>query len=127
MRYRNHNGNLFGYLEEATRSTSYAASIKPYERTRNGRGAWQALNTQHTGEDKCKAMLKLAVTYVTTTKWDGNTSISLERHVNNPRKAYIDMESAAKHITFQLPDGRTRVQNLLDSTEECKDPKFLAQ
>ena len=37
------------------------------------------------------------------------------------------MESAAEHITFQLPDGRTRVQNLLDLTEECKDPKFLAQ
>ena len=72
-------------------------------------------------------MMKIAVTYVKTTKWYGKTSISLERHVNNARKAYIDMESAAKHITFQLPDGRTRVQNLLDSTEECKDPKFLAQ
>ena len=72
-------------------------------------------------------MLKLAVAYLKTTKWDGNTSISLERHMNNARKVYIDMESAAKHITFQLPDGRTRVQNLLDLTEECKGPKFLAQ
>ena len=37
------------------------------------------------------------------------------------------MESVAEHITFQLPDGRSRLQNLLDLTEECKDPKFLAQ
>ena len=47
--------------------------------------------------------------------------------MNNSRKVYINMESVAEHITFQLPDGRTRLQNLLDSTEECKDPKFLAQ
>ena len=47
--------------------------------------------------------------------------------MNNSRKVYINMESVAEHITFQLPDGRTRLQNLLDLTEECKDPKFLAQ
>ena len=31
---------VFYYLEEATRGISYAASIKPYQRSKNGRESW---------------------------------------------------------------------------------------
>ena len=41
--YKGDNAKVYYYLEEATRSTSYAASIKPYQRGKDGRGAWEAL------------------------------------------------------------------------------------
>ena len=42
--YQEDNSGVYYKLEEATRATSYAASIKPYQRTKNGRGAWLALS-----------------------------------------------------------------------------------
>ena len=37
--YDDDNGKVYHYLEEVTCSTSYAASLKPFQRSRNGRGA----------------------------------------------------------------------------------------
>ena len=45
-------------LEEATCSTSYAASIKPFQRMKNGRGALQALTNQYAGNDKWEAEIR---------------------------------------------------------------------
>ena len=50
--FRNDNGTIFGYLEEATHGTTFASSIKNYERTRNGLVACMALNTQQDGDSK---------------------------------------------------------------------------
>ena len=46
------NAAVYYALEEATRSSSYAASIKPFQRSRNGRGALLALTNQYAGNDK---------------------------------------------------------------------------
>jgi hypothetical protein len=51
--YREDNSAVYYLLEEATRATSYAASIKPFQRTRNGRDAWHA--SQYAGKDKWEA------------------------------------------------------------------------
>jgi hypothetical protein len=44
--YHDNNSQVYYYLEEATRTTRYAASIKPYQQAKNGRGAWLALKAQ---------------------------------------------------------------------------------
>ena len=41
--YREDNAKVYYYLEEATRDTQYAASIKPFQRIKDGRGAWNAI------------------------------------------------------------------------------------
>ena len=51
-RPRDNNSTVYYKLEEATRATSYAASIKPYQRTKNGRDAWLAFSSQYAGKDK---------------------------------------------------------------------------
>ena len=53
--FHNDNAAVYYALEEASRSTSYAASIKPFQRTKNGRGALQALTNQYAGNDKWEA------------------------------------------------------------------------
>ena len=57
-RYVNENEIIYGYLEEATRGTIFAASINYFERARNGRGEWLALNNQHEGESKWRSIQK---------------------------------------------------------------------
>ena len=64
--------------------------------------------------------------YIIVTKWDGNTSGSLEKHINNLQRYYNDMENAADHIAYHLPNGCAKVQRFADSIEECKDPKICA-
>ena len=43
------NARIYFLLEESTRSTSYAASIKPFQKKRNGRDAWFSIKTQYAG------------------------------------------------------------------------------
>ena len=50
--YRDDNVKLYYYLEEATRTTTYAASIKPFQRRKDGRAAWFAMVQQYAGVDK---------------------------------------------------------------------------
>ena len=44
--FRDDNSEVYFKLEEATRGTTYAASIKPFQRAKNGRGAYAALTSQ---------------------------------------------------------------------------------
>ena len=46
------NGLVFDALELATRGTKLTASIQPFRRRRDGRGAYNAITSHYLGEDK---------------------------------------------------------------------------
>ena len=50
--YKTDNAITFRAMENATRGSIYATTIKYYARKKDGRGAWQALLTSHVGTDK---------------------------------------------------------------------------
>eukprot|EP00980_Cylindrotheca_fusiformis_P014393 scaffold3830_cov85-Cylindrotheca_fusiformis.AAC.5 len=104
-------------MEIATRNTSYSASIKPFERNKGGRGAYLALISQHAGRDKWLTEISKNDRLLHDLKWKGNGSYVLERHCAKHRDAYVQMQAASEHVTFQLPDEHTRVTYLLDSIE----------
>ena len=56
--FRDNNAAVYYALEEATCSTSYAASIKPFQRSKNGCGALLALMNQYAGNDKWEAEIR---------------------------------------------------------------------
>ena len=62
--YRDDNKSLFAVLEVALYGTTFEASIKPFQRTGNGRGAYEALISQHVGKDKWINIIRDAKTYV---------------------------------------------------------------
>ena len=95
--------------------------------TGNGRGAYEALISQHAGKDKQIKILRDAKTYVNERKWDGATSYLLQSHFQKCRECYVDIQNASEQITEQIPNARTRVQSLLDSVEGCTDPKICAR
>ena len=53
--FRDNNAAVYYALEEATRSTSYTASIMPFQSIKNGNGALQGLTNQYAGNDKWEA------------------------------------------------------------------------
>jgi hypothetical protein len=104
-------------LEEATRATSYAASIKPFQRTKNGRVAWLALLNQYAGKDKWEAKIKRHEQLLHTRLWKGQSNFTLDRCIAQHRNAFVSMQAAAEHITYQLPNEHSRVGYLLDAIQ----------
>jgi hypothetical protein len=115
--YREDNSNVYYKLEEATRATSYAASIKPFQRTKNGRVAWLALLNQYAGKDKWEAKIKRHEQLLHTRLWKGQSNFTLDRCIAQHRNAFVSMQAAAEHITYQLPNEHSRVGYLLDAIQ----------
>jgi hypothetical protein len=123
--YREDNSAVYYKLEEATRATSYAASIKPYQRTKNGRGAWLALSNQYAGRDKWEAEIKRHEQLLHTRIWKGQSNFPLERFVAQHRNAFVSMQAASDHVTYQLPNEHSRVGYLLTAIQ-CSDAGLQA-
>jgi hypothetical protein len=123
--YRDDNSTVYYKLEEATRATSYAASIKPFQRTKNGRDAWLALSNQYAGKDKWEAEIKRHEQLLHTRLWKGQSNFTLDRFIAQHRNAFVSMQAAAEHITYQLPNEHSRVGYLLDAIQ-CSDAGLQA-
>ena len=123
--FREDNAAVYYYLEEATRGTSYSASIKPFQRRKDGRGAWTALKSQYAGNDKWEAEIKRQDELLHTHKWKGQSNFSLDRFIAQHRNAFVLMQQCAEHVDYQLPNEHSRVGYLLDAIEST-DPSLQA-
>ncbi len=115
--YRDDNKAVYHYLEEATRSTQYAPSLKPFQRRKDGRGAWLAIVGQYAGNDKWEAEIKRQEQLIHTRKWKGQSNFSLESFVSQHRNAFVSLQACAEHVTYQLPNEHSRVGYLLEGIE----------
>lgn len=115
--YRDDNSQVYYDLEEATRGMSYAASIKPFQRAKDGRGAWLSLVQQYAGQDKWLAEIKRMDELLHNHVWKGQSNFSLEKFIAQHRNAFVSMTQCAEHVTFQLPNSFTRVTYLLDALQ----------
>jgi len=118
--YPEDNKAVYAALEEATRGTRWHTSVTTHSRKRDGRAAYTQLSSNHLSDDKWDKMIDDAKAVIDKS-WSGNTSITLESHIDNVRKAYQDMSSAAEHVAHQMPDDRTKVKDLLKTLETCEN------
>ena len=123
--FRNDNSDLYFLLEEATRSTPYAASIIPFQQNRDGKGAWKALTSQYTGKDKWEVEIKKQEQLLHTHIWKGQSNFSLEHFISQHRNTYVSMSACAEHIQYQLPNEHSRVGFLIDPIQ-CADTGLQA-
>ena len=112
-------------LEEATCSTSYATSIKPFQRTKNGHSALLALMNQYAGNDKWEAEIRKQDDLLHTHVWKGQSNFPLEAFIAQHCNAFVSMQQCAEHIAYQLPNKLTRVGYLLEGIQ-CSDPGLQA-
>ena len=124
-KFKDDNAAVYYYLEEAMRGTAYAGSIKPFQRRKNGRGAFLAITAQYAGRDKWEAELKHQDDLLHNRKWKGQSNFSLDKFVAQHRNAYVSMVQCSEHVEYQLPNEYTRVGYLLDAIES-KEPDLQA-
>ena len=117
--------SVYYALEEATRSTSYAASIKPFQRSKNGHSALLALTNQYTGNDKWEAEIRKQDDLLHACVWKGQLNFQLEGCIAQHRNAFVSMQQCAEHIAYQLPNEHTRVGYSLEGIQ-CPDPGLQA-
>ena len=123
--FRDDNSVVYYHLEKATRGTSYAASIKPFTRAKDGRGAWKALTSQYAGKDKWEAEIKRQEQLLHTRIWKGQSNFSLENFISQHRNAYVSMQASAEHVQYQRPNEHSRVGFLLEAIH-CSDAGLQA-
>jgi len=93
-------------------------SLKPFQRTRNGRGALLVLETHNTGNLKWDEVIRQAKQAVLNTPWDGNnTRYLIDLHVDIHRSSFNEMTRAEDFIAHEPPNDHTRVQHLLNSIQ----------
>ena len=128
-KYQDDNATVFDALEEATRGTMYASAITNYNRSKNGREAWNTILAQYAGEDRWVKMWEQNEKLLNpeNNKWKGQNNYSLDAHCRSQRNAFIAMKEAAQNLSNkQLPNETTRVEKLIKSIE-CGDAALQAR
>ena len=118
--YKEDNRSVYYHLEEATCGTIYSASIKPFQRGKDGCGAWLALTSQYAGNDKWEAELKRQDDLLHECQWKGQKPFTLEGLIGQHRNAFVSMQQCAEHVSYQLRSKHTRVGYLLEGIQ-CSD------
>lgn len=121
-KYKDDNQKLYAFLEEATRSTQYASSIRPFSRAKNGREAYLALKRQYAGKDKWQAEIKKQENFIHTRVWKGNNNFTLESFITQHRAAHVSLERCAQSVPHQIPNECTRVIHLMDAIQSSDAP-----
>lgn len=125
--YKMDNNLVYSILDLATRGSPQAATMKPFSKDQNGRGAaLAALVAAHLGDSKWDQIIQDPEAVIIR-PWDGSGTCTLQTFIDQVTAAYVEIESAAEHVNHQeVSDERTRVSNLLKSIEKCENSNISA-
>ena len=107
--YCDHKSLVYYKLEDATRSTPYTVSIKPFQCSKDGWVAWLALTRQFAKQDKWEQELKTQDDMLHTILWKGQSNFSLEKFIQQYRNAFVSMQYCAEYVQYLLPTEQTLV------------------
>ena len=114
--YKEDNAKVFQIFQDLTHNTTHESSIKPFQRGRDGRGAYFALCQHNLGSSKWDKIIETAENYVLRKEWNGkNARFNLKQHISKHRDAHNEMVRAAQFHEYEVPNEHTRVGRLLRS------------
>ena len=119
------NNTLYQLIDRAVAGHDVSATVAPFRRKQDGRGAYLAIVTQHAGKSVWDRVVKDAMAVLQTRTWTSTTSVMLLQHTSMQRRAFIQLGEANEHVPTELPGDRQRVSYLLDSLK-TENPKMLA-
>lgn len=124
--YAEDNAKVFQIIQDMVQGTSYESSIKTFQRSRNGRGAYRALCQHNLGSSKWDRIIEEAENYVMKREWNGkNYRFSLRNHIAKHREAHNEMLRAAQFVEYEIPNEHTRVGRLIKSIVN-RDPSIVS-
>ena len=91
------------------------ATVVRFRKSRDDRSAMMAIISQHAGKSVWEGRIKDATDFLTRRKWNGLSSVTLERHLDKQRMSFVALYEASVHVQHQLPQEQTRVTYLLGS------------
>ena len=119
------NNTLYQLIDRAVAGHDVSATVAPFRRKQDGRGAYLAIVTQHAGKSVWDRVVKDAMAVLQTRTWTSTASVTLLQHTSMQRRAFIQLGEANEHVPTELPGDRQRVSYLLDSLK-TENPKMLA-
>lgn len=119
------NANLFKMLEKATRGTKYSATVAPFKKNQDGRGAYMALRAQHAGAAHWDATAKIDQDFLMSTTFTGGGQVSLEDYLSGMRQHYVSLELCSQNVTVALPTQHSLVGYMIENIQ-CNDPNVKA-
>ncbi len=123
--YKADNNALFRLIDVMVVVHEVSATIAPFRRMLDGRGAFLAIKSQHAGRHVWDKIAKDALTLLKGRKWNGQSSITLAQHTTGQRTSYMRLVEASVHTPTEIPNPRQRVTDLLDSLDGVVNPKLL--
>ncbi len=118
--YRIDNATCFSQIVTATLGTSYASTITPFKRTKNGRSALLALKAQFAGPAHWDKEVRVMNDFLMNSRWTGTTPFTLSAFLAKHRASFNTLQRCADHVSVELPNERTRVGYLIDNID-CQD------
>ena len=112
--FKDDNKTVFMMISKAVTGISVESTIKSFSRQKDGRGAFQALISNHAGETKYCSVAKSWMNLLQNIKWNGQ-NYPLEQHVSNHRTAVDDLKECNTHIGTAIPNDAQQVEYLLES------------
>ena len=103
--YQTDNSTVYSFIEQASRNSQYLTTIKPFERRKDGRGAYFALINAHVTDDKWDRIQKDNMKWIMSLKWNGK-KIALEQFCSLHWAKYEQLVELATHLPFQVSDER---------------------
>ena len=88
LMFTHDNHRVYELLEEALRTTAYSSTLGGFKRTKDGRGVWMALLSQHVGRDKWEGEAEKQGKFIRGFKWKSTGNMTLESFVNKHRIAH---------------------------------------
>ena len=118
--FRTDNAAVFDDVELGVRGTKYTASIAPFKRAKDGRGAFLALKAQHCGAAMWESEIKTQLDFLMNRKFTGGSSTTLATFLSMHRTAFTQLQRCHEMVPCQIPDDRARVGYLIDNID-CDD------
>ena len=112
---------VFNFLEEATIGTVVTSTIAPYKRSKDGRGAFFAVVSQHAGLDKWEGAIKTSETFLKSPSTRATSTIPLKSIVTDTVRTTFFCRKLLSMSKCSSQMKGFRVTYLLDSIE-CPDP-----
>ena len=107
------NTKVYFAIKEVVYNTDYAASIKLFQRLKNGWGALLSLKHQYYSKDKWKRELEKNKDFINTFKWNRNTSYSLTDHAAHYRNRNVVLAHYTEYLDYQLLNEYTKVRKFI--------------
>ena len=94
-----------------------SASMKPFQRKKDGSNSWLSIVNQHSRDDQWKPQLKKSKDCINSKVWKGKASHPLADHVSKHRNSHVSMVQRSNHARYQLPNDLARVIKFFHSIE----------